>query len=318
MGESVSRQLLVEVVVKYYLEDATQGEIARDLNISRPKVSRLLKKARETGVIDFCINYDCEELERLQAEAKRVFGIRQVLLTKSVQNADLTLKEVGRLAAKEFETRLFDGMTIGISWGRHVEVISKYLNTYNYQGITVVEMLGTIGMEINDVNILVMARRLCDKLNATLFPISAPIFIFNDHGRRELKETTPVKRVLEKCKECDLILTSIGTVAGDPYQTLWSDYLKEDTKKDIVANGGVGFILAHFFDKNGVFLDHKINDCVIGIGTEDIGKKKLFAVASGVIKAEAILGALRASLLDTLVTDEVTMRAVLRLAKAPQ
>ena len=50
------RQLLIEVSVRYFLEGMTQSQIAKELFLSRPKVSRLLKKAKETGVVNININ----------------------------------------------------------------------------------------------------------------------------------------------------------------------------------------------------------------------------------------------------------------------
>ena len=54
--DTKNRDLLVEIAVMYYLEDKTQTEIAKEMFMSRPKVSRLLKKARELDIVDIKIN----------------------------------------------------------------------------------------------------------------------------------------------------------------------------------------------------------------------------------------------------------------------
>lgn len=316
MVDRDEHQAMLDVVVRYYLEDRTQSQIGKEFNISRSTISRLLKKARETGVITFSINYQSEEIETLQDKIKRMFRIRRVLLTKTVSDDSTTLREVSKLAAKELESHLHHDMTIGVSWGRHIEMLSKTMSTYDYEGISIVEIFGAIGSRVNRVDTQMVSRKICEKLNARLYPLSAPIFMFDEAGRQEVRASKAVKATLDKIHECELILTSIGTIEHDPWQTLWHDYLDDRMKREIIAQEGAGFILAHFFNHNGEFLDHKINDSVIGIPTDAIRTQKIFAIASGATKAPGILGALRGGFLDTLISDEQTLRRVLELAAA--
>ena len=44
------------VARRYYLEDQKQSDIARELGISRPMVSRILTQARELGVVEITIH----------------------------------------------------------------------------------------------------------------------------------------------------------------------------------------------------------------------------------------------------------------------
>ena len=45
-------RLVYEAARLYYLEDATQAEIARRIGTSRPTVSRLLAAARDSGIVE--------------------------------------------------------------------------------------------------------------------------------------------------------------------------------------------------------------------------------------------------------------------------
>ena len=69
---------LAHVARRYYLEDQKQSDIARELGISRPMVSRLLAEARELGVVEIRIHDpECredsllEELDDLNLEGRR-------------------------------------------------------------------------------------------------------------------------------------------------------------------------------------------------------------------------------------------------------
>ena len=50
------RKRLAYVARRYYLEDQRQSDIARELGISRPMVSRLLAEARELGVVEITVH----------------------------------------------------------------------------------------------------------------------------------------------------------------------------------------------------------------------------------------------------------------------
>ena len=49
--------LLADVAQQYYLEDMTQEQIARRIGVSRSNVSRMLKDARERGVVEIRIHH---------------------------------------------------------------------------------------------------------------------------------------------------------------------------------------------------------------------------------------------------------------------
>ncbi|MCF8019714.1 conserved protein of unknown function [Petrocella atlantisensis] len=306
-------QLIIDASVLYYLEGKTQSEVAKTLYLSRPKVSRLLKKARELQIVDITINYQNDEFEKLQSEIRRTFDLPHVVITKTLSDKNDTLTEVGKAAAKELLMLLHDDMTLGISWGKHVRTTAKYLKKTAYDNMRIVELFGAISYDLDQTDMLSIGRSISSKLGGKLYPLPSPIYINDPIARKAIVETPLIKGTLNMIENCDLILTGIGSIYSNTLQTLWDNYVDNEMKSQIVKNGGIGFVLAHFFDQNGNFLDMEVNDNVIGIKTESIKNKKIIAVASGEKKAKAILGALRGGLIDTLVSDEATLNYVLQL-----
>jgi len=308
-------QLIVDAAVLYYLEGKIQSEIAKELYLSRPKVSRLLKKARELKIVDITINYQSDEMERLQGEVRRIFGIPNVIVVKTLSDENETLRQVGKAAAKELGMVLHDDMILGISWGKHVRMTSSYLKKHNYKNMDVVELFGAISYDVEQKDMLSIGKDVAGKLNGSLYPLSAPIYVKDPLAREAIVQTPIIKRTLETIEECDLILTGIGVVEGNSLQTLWDNYVDFDMKRKVIVNGGVGFILAHFFNDKGEFLDIEANETIIGIRTETIKKKPIMAMASGTSKAKAIHAALKGGLLDTIVSDEDTLKMVVEIEK---
>ncbi len=264
--------------------------------------------------MDITINYQNDELERLQGEVRRLFNIPNVVIAKTLTDEKETLREVGKAAAKELGMYLRDDMTLGISWGKHVRMTSSYLKKHAFSGMRIVELFGAISYDLNQTDMLSIGRTISSKLNGKLYPLPSPIYINDPIARKAIIETPLIQSTLQMIKECDLILSGIGAIDNVSLQTLWDTYVETDMKNQIVRNGGVGFLLAHFFDRNGEFLDVEANRCVVGIETETIKTKKIFAIASGQDKAKAILAALRGGLISTLVSDEETLKLVMKMA----
>lgn len=306
------KYLLIEIAVMYYLEGKTQNQIAKELYISRPKVSRMLKKAKELGVVDISINYDCDTLKLLQSEIKEKFDINNVVVVKSLSNYKDTVNEIGKAAAKVLIKEVRDDMTIGISWGNAVRSTVSRLKKQEFKGIKVVELFGAVSYDLQ--NMLSIGRTLTTKLNGKLYPLPAPIYINNDIARDAVINTPVIKNTLEMIDNCDLVLSGLGTVDESILQTVWDEYVEDDIKTKIKENGGVGFLCAHFFDQNGKFLDMDINKNIIGIRSEKIKNNKNIIVAGGKKKVKSILGALNGGYIDTLISDEDTLNAVLELS----
>lgn len=305
------QQLIIDASVLYYLEGKTQSQIAKELYLSRPKVSRLLKKARELQIVDITINYQNDEFEQLQGEIRRAFGIPHVVIAKTLSNNSDTLDEVGKAAAKELETRIHDDMTLGISWGQHVRRTAKFMKRRPHNHLKIVELFGAVSYDLGDADMLSIGRSLSSKLSGKLYPLPSPIYINDDAAREAIRETPLIKKTLSMIEDCDVIVSGIGSIDSDSMQTLWDNYVDGEMKNRIIAGGGIGFILAHFFDRNGQFLNVDINNHVIGIETATIKKKKILAVASGEEKVRAIYAALEGGLIDTLISDEETLRTVM-------
>ncbi len=304
-------QFMINIAVDYYLKGKTQNQIAKEHYISRPKVSRILKKARELGIVEIKINYDNGNFNKLKRDIKRIFSVKDIYVVPTLETYNDTLEEVCKKAADTISTIIEDDMTIGISWGRSVLTIAKYIEDKKYNNINIVELFGTLNYNKDFNTIINASTELSKKLDATLYPLPSPIYVRNENAREALKQMPIVSDTLAKIKDVDVILTSIGRVSSNSKSVLWESYTDRDVKGEVEKNGGVGFILAHFFDREGKFLDLEYNKKVIGIPVDEIRKKQIFLVCAGVSKAKALYGALKGRMVDTLVCDEEILKKVL-------
>lgn len=314
MMDQDERQLLIEVSILYYLEGKTQSEIAKELFLSRPKVSRLLKRSRELNIVDIKINYHSDELANLQSDVMRTFNIPKVIAVRTLEKNEDTLREIGKAGAFELIDKVKEGMTIGISWGRSVRNTVNQLPNKAIKDLKIVELFGAFSYDMDDTDMLSIGNLLSSKLNGRFFPLPAPIYMPDKQTREILIANPVIQQSLNMIKNCDLILSGIGAIDSRIPAVLWDVYVEGNTQARIKENGGVGFICAHFFDDQGRFLDLDVNDNVIGIQTKDIEKNEnILLVAGGPSKAKAILAALRGGYINTLVSDHETLETILEL-----
>jgi lsr operon transcriptional repressor len=93
-------------------------------------------------------------------------------------------------------------------------------------------------------------------------------------------------------------------------------YLTKADARRLSEMGVVGDILGQFFDASGNVFDLPIHERRIGIELADLRRiPKVVAVAGGLHKAEAILGALHGKFADVLVTNELVAMRLLELER---
>ena len=80
-------RLINTILNLYYLEEMTQTEIAQRLNLSTPKVNRLLQQAREQGYVNITIRTPFQQLFDLENRLKAVLDYRMQLSFRLWQRA---------------------------------------------------------------------------------------------------------------------------------------------------------------------------------------------------------------------------------------
>jgi DNA-binding transcriptional regulator LsrR (DeoR family) len=122
-----------------------------------------------------------------------------------------------------------------------------------------------------------------------------------------------VRETLDAGKRCDIALMGIGTVLYPAYSSLYQGgHIALETLEQLRQGGVVGDVGGVHIDIKGNVAGGDFNDRMVGIAGPDLlAIPTRLAVAGGVAKAEAILGALRGGYANLLVTDSETAEVVL-------
>lgn len=318
-SEAREALLLGEVARLYYLKDLNQQHIADLIGTSRTSVSRMLREARARGLVEIKVHTPLDVTGDLQDELGRRLGLRECLVLagprpeeEAAGLADTT-DRLGVLGARYLQDNLADRSVVGVSWSSTVYrvVSSRYLQEKS--GATAVQLMGSIGGSIAELDGVSITGRLADVLGGKAHYLHAPMLVANAAGRDALMCDPHIRKTLEVARNADTMVVSVGAIdrTSGQYRT---GYLDEADLEYIRGRGAVGDICGSYFSYEGLPVRLEMDERTIAVSFEELRAiPNRVGVSGGLNKARPNIGAVRAGLLNVLITDEETAREMLAL-----
>lgn len=309
-------ELLIEIATLYYYDGLTQREIAKRFGISRSNVSRLLTEARRRGIVEIKVKQKIQLDYDLQKEIANMFHLKDARILKSSRlNYKEMLKKLGAIATGYLKTILGKVSIIGMSWGTAIyEIVNAFEPEVFYKDIEVIQMIGGIGAENPDIDGTELARRLAEKVGGRYRYLHAPLIVESADIKRAMMQERNVKGTLERVKKADIAIVGIGSTNPNVSSLIRAGYLNKKELSEIKKLGAIGDVCAKHFDIYGNLCQIDLNERVIGINIEELKKiNYVIGIAGGKVKASAILGVLRGSYINVLISDDQAISEVLKL-----
>jgi len=295
--------LLARVAWLYYNDGLTQGEIGKLLNISRITVSRRLEAGRASGLIQVRINSRHQGCLELEARMKSRFGLSDCRVIPAGPDRDVT-ERVGQAAAQYLMQQLTPGSLLAAGWGATVSHSIRMLgHVARERGVGLVSLTGGVRTYVDG-----MRRANWDR-NVHIIP--APLLVGAPALAEALMAEPAVSSLLEMALDADYKLIGVGALS-EQANVVRDGYISPAEIEPLRRRGAVGDILCRFYDRNGTLLDLPLHQRVVGVDFNRLrATAKVIGAAAGAIKVTAIAAALRGGVLDILITDEDTARALL-------
>ncbi len=310
-----SARLVNTILTLYYIEELTQAEIAQRLGLSTPKVNRLLKQARQQGLVDITIRTPFQHLFGLESRLKAIFGLTDAVVIPSVaESGDAVIHTLGRAGATYLLGRLRDGDIIGIGSGQAIHALVQAVDSPRDYDVTVVPVVGAVqGQVTSDVNYL--ASELANRLGGKAYQLHAPAFVETQEQRDALLSMTPVRQILDLARRATIALVGVGILDQAASRFVQFTALSpEDMDHIVKVDGGVGDIAAHVYNIDGYQCAPEYASRVVGLSLEEIRRIPLVVgIAATEAKALPLYGALRGGHVQALITDEAAAQGVLKL-----
>lgn len=292
----------------YYHDGLTQSEISARLGLTRLKVSRLLEKGHQSGIIWVQINSRFEGCLQYEDALKKHFDLKNIRILPALAGADDSAR-LGIGAAHMLMESLEPRQLLAAGFGEATMSTLKRLNGFiSAQQIRLVTLSGGVGPYMAGIGQLDAA--------CSVSMIPAPLRASSADIARTLRDENSVRDVLLAAQAADVAVVGIGAVSQkDAATILRAGYITEGEQLMIGRKGAVGDILGYFFDVSGeVIPDMQIHQELIGLSLSSLATiPTVVGVAGGRLKAEAIVAALKGGYINALVTDQDTAAEMLKL-----
>jgi DNA-binding transcriptional regulator LsrR (DeoR family) len=299
--DNVSPQLLYRAATLYYLQDATQAQIAGQLGTSRATVSRLLSEARRQGIVRIDVIEPVEtDLAALAEQTAFALGLTAVHLSTLAGPGAALAPAVSAALAR---AGLRHGDVLIVSSGRTVYEVAQG----DLPALPGVQVTPTVGGQ-DDPNAWYqtneITRTVAAKIKGTPTFLYAPALPGPDLHERLLDDPS-IRRVTQLWAKARCALLGVGA----PPTTRAS--IPAFVPIDAVASA-VGDICSHFYDRAGRQVLFPGAERLIATSLELLRAiPASIAVAVGEAKVPGIIAGARAGYFRHLVTDVETARALL-------
>ena len=166
---------LALVARRYYLEDKKQSDIAAELGVSRPLISRMLSEARELGVVEITIHAPGETADALLrrlAETTSLHGGALVSDGGDDGQTNLALCRETLALLERLEAR-----QVGIGWGHFIGQLVSLVEAEppKHSGVKhLFPLLGNAGFPIRNYHSNENVRILASALGRSLTSCTCP------------------------------------------------------------------------------------------------------------------------------------------------
>jgi len=308
---------LSEIASYYYLEEATQEELSERFGMSRAKIGRLLKRARDEGIVEIKVRPPLSVTGALEKEFQRRFGLERLLVSVDRRDPDAQRSAVAGLVAALLNRLLVDDMFVAVGMGRNVAAVADNVAGYAPRAVTFVCAIGgslRAGATMNPDHI---CRRLAARFGGESETLYAPALVANRELRAALMQNDTVRQTLDRARRADIALIGVGDVSEDSNMVRMGWFSPEEVAAARLS-GTIGDMMGYdFIDIEGRPSDTAMQGRVIGLTTAELRRiPNVIAIASETTKAAGILGALRTGVINTLATSSANAHTVLSLDDA--
>jgi DNA-binding transcriptional regulator LsrR (DeoR family) len=288
-----------------------------------------MKRLIPEGIVQISIDDSLDEFVDMEKRLEDVLGLEEAIVIQSEEDLHLQLDQLGKAAAGYLDRVIKPKTHVGIAWGRTLGYMANHLKRprQNFQG-SIVQFAG--GAPINiDGNIVTdeinkywkkqsgeITRVMADVLGGTPYLLHTPLFMESPEAMTILRKEPSVARVFKQMEKCDLMMVSLGGV-GENLTPFREHLLSRDKLDYLEARGAVGNVVFRYFDIQGRFIATPFDEHVMSPEFSLMrGIPKRVCVAGGAEKIQAILGGIRGEIVNVLITDYETAKAVVEMAQA--
>jgi len=311
-------RLITKVARMYHERGIRQTEIADALHISQARVSRLLKRAAELGIVRTVVAVTPGVLTEVEEALEVKYDLAEAVVVDVEGTDEDIVAALGSAGATYLETTLTGRERIGISsWSQTLLAVVDRMRPFRVPGAeSVVQLMGGVG----NASVQTQGNRLLTEfarlVGATTTFVPAPALVGNTTIRESLLNDPAMESVAKEWARLSMALAGIGSLPPSPLLRASGNAADLADQDRLHEAGAVGDICLRFFDSVGNLVPSDLDDRVVGIDADTLRNiPRRIGIAGGESKHKAIHAAVRGRWVNVLVIDTRTAATLLR-AKA--
>ncbi|NTW72343.1 MAG: hypothetical protein HGA49_08895 [Eubacteriaceae bacterium] len=321
-----SSSLTVRAAYLYFIENLPQNEIASQLKVSVPTVSRLILRAKEEKIVEFVIKNPYLDSLELEQKLKKVFDLKDVVIASellkkgtSKKLSEAELDEEKRLVAiegaKYVQRIITKDDKLGITFGKTMYYMIHYLNPCKKINAEFVTLHGSIAELDYKLDVISLVHRMSMAFGGESKIITSEGLVSTKSLADSLKNERNIESVLKSFDNVTIAVSGIGAFYPKRTSLLCKHgFLNKEEVEELIQQDVVADVALRFINSEGAECQTEIKDRTIGINFDQFVKiPTRIALVSGLSKKNSLLAALKGGLFDVLITDYSLGKAVLEL-----
>lgn len=304
-----SQELQGRVARLYYQHGMTHQEIAQLLGLSRVKVTRLVAEARRSGIVEIKIQSSSAPFADLEAELLSNYGLQQVWISPSFTDHQRTSDSIALVAAECLNLLVPTSGTVGVGLSSTVAAVLPRLHAETKPNVGFVPISGSWGGVSRGMNPHELALKFGAAFGAQAYHLPVPLLASSARIAEAFRAGAEVHKTLQIAADADLLITGIGGMGHNSSRVI--DFLDDSEYRELFNSGAVGETSARFFNADGHPVISSVDERVVGLTLAEIRSiPQRLVIAFGPHKVHALTSAINAGIINMLVTDVNTAKAL--------
>jgi DNA-binding transcriptional regulator LsrR (DeoR family) len=295
----------------YFIAGHTQDEIAKMLQVSRASAQRLVSLCLAERLITFRLEHPIAACMELASRLKERFHLVHCEVVPADPAAPLSTAGIAERCANILETTLRSEtpVIVALGTGRAVRAAVERVSPIERPNHQIVSLVGNISAD-GSASFFDTVGRLADRTGARHYPMPLPFLMSSEDERNRMVRIDPIAKVKAVAAKADLRLIGIGQM-DQKAQVHVDGFVTREELFEMMRLGAVGEITGWAYDAKGKLIKGGTNRRLTSIPPQAPAQTTTIAAAVGQAKVPAIRAALAGRLINGLITDEATARAVL-------
>ncbi len=298
----------------YFIAGNTQEQIARKLKVSRPTAQRLVSLALSERLITFRLEHPIASCMQLATDLAQRFDLVYCDVVPADPGNGAVSLGIAEAAAGFLEQHLRAAApeVIALGTGRTLRAAVEQVPRIDCPKHRLVSLVGNISPD-GAASFFDVLTRLSDLTHAQHYPLPVPVIAESREERDRYLRLGPIRAVRALAKDADLTIIGVGQVDKEAPIHL-DGFVTRRELDQIIRIGGMCDLTGWIFGADGSPIAASVNERVTSVPRERANSRPVVGVAQGQAKIAAIATALRGRLINGLITNETTARAVLAVA----